>query len=133
MQSQTLQIPSMSHLELSSAFKRCSRAEYAKHSDEVEPVSEFFTNGQGVYFSAKRKGQGIVIHLAATKKGKRRLRRTVNDFVNFLLNEFSWCNMVLATIRHDRQSVVNLANKCGWRYIGETEPTGYSVYARVRE
>ena len=96
-------------------------------------VYEWSKNGYRVYFSATRHGDAMSIHLAANRESRRCLRIAVNDFCDYIFDQFKWCEVILGAIVP--ASVVNLAKKCGFTYLADVEiHTGdiATVYSRKR-
>lgn len=70
-----------------------------------------------VYFSAAQQGQAMTVHIAAKGKNKLALREAVEDFIDYIFTNYTWCDVVIGAIT--KPSVVNLANKCGFHHIGD--------------
>ena len=97
-------------------------------------VYEWSNNGYTVYFSATSHGDAMSIHLAANKESRRCLRMAVNEFCDYIFDQFKWCDVILGAIVP--ASVVNLAKKCGFTYLADVEiHTGEiaAVYSRPRQ
>jgi hypothetical protein len=104
------------------------------HIGDAYRVYEWSKNGYQVFFSATSHDNTIAIHLAAPQDSKRCLRLAVNEFVDYLFNEFEWCEVVMGAVVP--VSVVNLAKKCGFIHladalIGEDSAEG-KIMARFR-
>jgi hypothetical protein len=96
-------------------------------------VYEWSNNGYTVYFSATSHGDAMAIHLAANSDSRRCLRLAVNEFCEYIFDQYKWCDVILGAIVS--ASVVNLAKKCGFTYVADVEiHTGdiAAVYSRKR-
>jgi len=82
-------------------------------------VYEWSDNGEKVYFAAARKGNALMIHLAAEKRNWLRLRDALNEFCQKMFFVYDWCKMIIAQV--GKRSVINLALKCGFHIAAQKE------------
>jgi len=86
-----------------------------------------------VYFSITRQGNAISMHIAAEKKSYTSLRVAANEFCEAVFEQYEWCECILGLV--GKQSVVNLAKKCGFEVLtkGELRGDPVTVVQRKRE
>lgn len=72
----------------------------------------FFSFDGLVFFSATMKGTAMDCHIGAVGRNKRFLRVAINQFCEFIFNEYRWCDRITACVT--MQSVKNLILKCGF-------------------
>ena len=82
-----------------------------------------------VLFSVSRRGNAASCHFACDKKGLRHLKQAIDEFVEFVLWIFDWCDMVMAQIK--KPSVDRIVKKCGFFAIAKAEEI--TVYVRPRK
>lgn len=83
-----------------------------------------------VVFSYARRGNAIMAHFASGKDGLRFIKPAINDFVEWVFNEYEWCRMILANIDKTNQSVVRLVKKCGFDHVKYCKDT--VIYGRAK-
>lgn len=89
----------------------------------------FRWNGPGkVLFSVTQQGLAANLHFACDKKGLRHLKKSLNDFVGFIFNEFGWCKMCIGHI--GKESIGRMIEKIGFFYIGYSNIG--SIYVRLK-
>lgn len=84
-----------------------------------------------VYISYTRKGDAIAMHIAAEGSGKLELRNAANCFCATVFSEFEWCTVIIGLV--GKQSVINLAKKCGFSVVREGMRDGEKVALVARE
>jgi len=87
------------------------------------------TEGGHITFSYTQTGKGMSIHLAADKRGLKRLRIALNSFSEWLFDRYSWCEVIFGVI--NKPSVERIAKKCGYKHTAEDEKMN-QIYLRVR-
>jgi hypothetical protein len=92
-------------------------------------VVEWYERGHRVVFSYARQGNAITMHFAAAKESLREVKTAINDFVEWALWAYPWCEMMFGVI--GIKSVERLVKKCGFSFLTEAE--GYQVYMRARQ
>lgn len=83
-----------------------------------------------VYFSYTKQGLAISMHIAADKAGKRHLREAVEEFVQCIFALYGWCEMVIGVV--GKQSIVNLAKKCGFDEVARETKDGQDITVVMR-
>ena len=68
--------------------------------------------GCKILFSVCRQGNAASCHFASDKRGLRKLKLAIKDFINYVFTEFEWCEMLFAKIVPN--SVKKLAEKVGF-------------------
>lgn len=81
-----------------------------------------------VLFSITRQGNAASCHFASDKRGLRKLKKAINEFVNFTFKNFSWCEMIIAKVR--RNSVAKLCRKCDFVKIHSFK--NFDLYVRSK-
>jgi len=92
-------------------------------------IVEWVERGHRVVFSYARQGNAITAHFAAAKDSLREVKTAINDFVEWALWAYPWCEMVFANA--GRASIGRLVTKCGFGFLTEAE--GFKVYVKYRE
>jgi len=82
-----------------------------------------------IYFSFCERGNAIMMHFAAGKKGLRHVKKAYKEFIEWIFDSFDWCKMVMAYVEKKR-SLERLVRKCGGKFL--LEINGYNVYMRLR-
>lgn len=75
-------------------------------------VIKFKRGDKTVYFSITRQGNAISMHIAAEKKSYTMLRVAANEMCEEIFRQYDWCECIFGLV--GKQSVVNLAKKCGF-------------------
>jgi len=81
-----------------------------------------------VLFSVCKRGDAASCHIASDKKGLRFLKVACNEFFDFVMNEFKWCERVMVAIK--KPSVCRLVEKIGFELLGYADDS--SLYMRVK-
>ena len=79
-----------------------------------------------ILFSVCQMGEAASCHFCSDKKGLRRLREAINQFVEFVFVLFDWCKMVIAKVV--RKSVGKLLLGCGFLRICSVD--GVDIFGR---
>lgn len=82
--------------------------------DDNHRMVEWRGDGR-IVFSYAQKGKAMTAHFAAEKSALRQVKRAINEFCEWVFNEYPWCKMIMANV--NARSVVRLINKCGFRPI----------------
>ena len=72
-----------------------------------------------ILFSAAKQGNGMSCHFASDKKGLRKIKLAISAFVEFIFNEYPWCEMIFAKVT--LPSVGRILPKLGFSLLSETE------------
>lgn len=75
-----------------------------------------------------KQGLGLAAHFAAEKKSLRRLKDAINDWCEWAMWAYPWCECIFAVI--GIPSVERIVKKCGFRALAEVDR--YRVYIRGR-
>lgn len=81
-----------------------------------------------VYFSVARRGNAASCHFSSDKRGLRRIKQAINEFVEFVFYLFDWCNMVIAFIT--RPGVMRIVEKCGFFHAAHSDES--EIFVRPR-
>lgn len=92
-------------------------------------VVEWVESDCRVVFSYARQGNGITAHFAAGKESLREVKTAINDFCEWALWAYDWCEMIFAII--GKESIERIVKKCGFKYL--TPADQYQVYMRARQ
>lgn len=88
----------------------------------------YYSWNDEVYFSATKHGEALSIHIAADRRGKRGLRRALNEFCEWLFQHYAWCKVIIGMV--GPQSIVNLGLKCGFEIAARQGPATIMVRER---
>lgn len=75
--------------------------------------------GCKILFSAAKQGKAMSCHFASDKRGLRKIKQAIIAFVEFIFNEYPWCEMVFAKVK--LPSVGRLLPKLGFVQLVKTE------------
>jgi len=81
-----------------------------------------------VIFSVCKRGVAASCHVASDKKGLKLLKQACNDFFDFVMNEFEWCERVIVAVK--KPSICRLVEKIGFELLGHADDS--SLYMRVK-
>ena len=85
-----------------------------------------------ILFSVCRQGNGAVCNFASDKKGLRKLKIAIKEWISFIFDNFQWCEMVLAEVKLN--SVKKLVKKFGFEFIDFFDSENpYDAYYLRRE
>jgi len=98
-------------------------------TDSNHLVYRWDYTGCKILFSMCRQGNAASCHFASDKKGLRKLKTSVIEFIDFVFTNFDWCEMIFAKIIPN--SVKKLSESVGFEFLTSTEKS--DVYYLVRE
>lgn len=81
-----------------------------------------------VLFSITRQGSGASCHFTADKNGMKKIKQAINDFCEFVFENFVWCKMILAKIQIKK--VEEVVKQCSFIWTVTTKK--YTLYIRKR-
>lgn len=81
-----------------------------------------------VLFSVCQQGKAASCHFFSDKKGLRRLREAIEQWVSFVFWLFDWCDMVIAKVL--KKNIGKLLVNCGFCCVAEMG--NFSLYVRAR-
>lgn len=84
--------------------------------------------GSKILFSFTQRGQAIVFHFSADKKGRRKIKQAIMELCNFLFDNFKWCQAIVGPVK--KASIVRIGYKCGFELAGIKD--GVSLMMRRR-
>jgi hypothetical protein len=76
-----------------------------------------------ILFSVTRQGDAACCNFASDKRGLRRLRVAIDDFLDFVFTNFTWCIMILADVK--LRSVKRLVKKLGFEICAKSKEFDY--------
>jgi hypothetical protein len=81
-----------------------------------------------ILFSVCQQGEAASCHFSSDRKGLRRLREAINQFVEFVFWLFDWCEMIIAKVL--KRSVCKLLEDCCFSFVAKFG--NVSIYERKR-
>ena len=72
-----------------------------------------------ILFSVCKRGDAASCHIASDKKGLRLLRLACNEFFDFIMLEFQWCNKVMVAV--NKKSICRMVEKIGFELLGKVD------------
>lgn len=92
-------------------------------------VFRLYDGDSEAYFSLTQQGKAAVMHIAADRKGKLKLRHFLNSFCELVFSLYEWAEVIMGIV--GKKSVVNLGLKCGFQIIQETN--SFTIIGRWRQ
>jgi hypothetical protein len=67
-------------------------------------------------------------HFAADKDNLRYIKTAINEFCDWVFNNYKWCTLIFAVI--SKPSVERIVRKCGFKYL--THDQDKIIYIKVK-
>jgi len=85
--------------------------------------------GCKVLFSVTRQGKAASCHFASDKAGKKKIKKGIKEFCEFVFDLFPWCEVVIAKV--EIKKVKTIIKKCGFKKVLKSN-TNKAIYALKR-
>lgn len=105
------------------------------YQDENHLAFRWLDKGSRIFFTCARRGNAMSIHYAHDAKSKKKIKRAVCEFIEFIYETFDWCEMIIGQIHKDRHGAKRLAKELGFDLVavGSGEDKDFEVYARAKQ
>lgn len=82
-----------------------------------------------VLFSATKQGKAMSCHVACDKRGVFRIVKAINEFIDFIFQNYQWCDMLIS--KNNNKKLEPILERCGCK-VAKRLDENKALYVRER-